>query len=196
MCEANVFQLHYCRRLSPSKRVQRNKCCTFPDHKTWINLVEASKCRYCCLLLSVYPVKIKLMNTSTITIKWCTSASLCTSNLLVFSQIILQLVFIWGNSLGSTDTDMYMSWLEPCIDTAFPCVPQQSQTTNKSSIDLTRPEQIYEQKCECCFKLMQFSWESKTFQWNWRLRFVLQCIRIPSESTTTTPRYRWGTVLL
>jgi len=75
--------------------------------------------------------KLQLMYTSTSTIKWCTSASLCTSNLLVFSQIIPQLVFIWGNSLWSNDTDMYMSRLEPRIDTAFPCVPQLSQTTKK-----------------------------------------------------------------
>jgi len=26
----------------------------------WINLVEASKCRYCCMLLSAYPEKTKI----------------------------------------------------------------------------------------------------------------------------------------
>jgi len=77
--------------------------------------------------------KLKLKNTSTITIKWCTSASLWVSNSLVFSHIILQLVFISGNSLGSPDTDMYMSWLQPCID-ALPCVPQQKKSDHEEII--------------------------------------------------------------
>lgn len=104
LCSAHWEMLYSCRQRSwLSVGVQHNleKLFLFFSHpKTWFHSVD-SKCVHSYVVLSVQ-WKLKGMTSVIMAVK------LCMKNVFGLWQIILLLVFILGNSLETTDTDIYI----------------------------------------------------------------------------------------
>jgi len=106
VCEASVIWMLYSYRqrswLSVGVQHSLEKLFLFFCHpRIWFHSLEVFKCVHNCVLLSVQ-WKLKGM-TSVIT-----ALKLCMKNIFGLWQMILLLVFILGNSLESTDTDIYI----------------------------------------------------------------------------------------